>query len=170
MPFPLPKIPHADYHKPVRSGHHARWFGAPRDQGRRVHAGCDLIAARGTPIFAIDDGIVEEVSHAFYNGTGALAVRHHRGFVVRYCEVETESIKSVRKGQVVRAGDTIATVGKMLVDSMLHLELYAGTAAGRLSMPGSSSPFKRRSDLLDPTDLLDSLRNQVQVAGLEVRA
>jgi hypothetical protein len=41
---------------------------------------------------------------------------------------------------------------------MLHIELYRGTAQGGLT--ANNPPYKRRSDLLDPTPFLDQwLRN-----------
>lgn len=129
MPFPLPFRPRPDYHP---SGAHARYFGAARPNGRR-HAGCDLIAPRGTPVFAIDDETVEEYVVAFYHGTSAVAVQHG-AFLVRYCEVSPQSIASLRPGAQVKAGQQIASVGGMLHSSMLHFELYSGTKKGPLTM------------------------------------
>jgi murein DD-endopeptidase MepM/ murein hydrolase activator NlpD len=147
---------------------HARWFGAPRDGGRRKHAACDLIAPLGTDVFAIDDGYITEVTRDFYRGTSAIAVKHRSGFVVRYCEVLKDSIATMRKGDPVRAGQIIAQVGKMFRDSMLHLELYSGSDSGPLRSP--SPPFHRRKDLIDPTLLLDRLRGQVMMCRGTVAA
>ena len=47
MPFPLPFIPQLSY---TTGG---RRFGADRSGGRK-HAGCDLIAPLGTPVFAVE--------------------------------------------------------------------------------------------------------------------
>ena len=165
MPFPLPFVPHEDYHV---SSHHARYFGAPRDHGKRIHAGCDLFAKLGTAIYAVDDGVVVDVSTSFYHGTGAIALRHTPGYVVRYCEVLTDSVENIKRGQRFHAGDTIAQVGKMFVNSMLHFELYAGTAMGPLTNRHSHSPYQRRADLMNPIAFLDKLRGFVGICHAPV--
>ena len=176
MPFPLPFIPKAAY-----SGSHKgrRHFGAPRDNHTRKHAGCDLIAPLGTDVFAVADGTVYEFSPAFYNGTAAIAIQHpnlpgmkeNGKYIVRYCEVldgrkDAACFGSLRLGDKVSAGQTVAKVGKMITDSMLHFELYTGevTEKSRLSPPKGrldtskyDEKFKRRKDLMDPTQLLDEL-------------
>jgi len=157
MPFPLPFVPRLDYH-PSR-GHH-RYFGAQRPDGR-LHAGCDLIAPKGTPIFAMDDGFVEEYLPSFFRGTAAVSVRHG-AYVVRYCEVDPPSLASLRPGMQVKAGQQIAVVGRMTHDSMLHFELYSGRSRGPLTVR-RNKPFQRRSDLLDPTAFLDKLKHMVNV-------
>lgn len=162
MPFPLPFVPKPDYHKPSgRAQHHGRYFGARRDGGRRLHAGCDLIAPVGTEIYAIDDGTVVELNQSFYHGTGVIALKHPGGYIARYCEILPDSIEDTERNQRFKAGDVIARVGKMYSMSMLHFELYAGTGSGPLTAHGSRSQFKRRSDLLNPTSFLDSLRGNV---------
>lgn len=146
--FPFEEVPKLDYH-PSKS--HKRWFGAGRSG--RLHAACDLIAPQGTRIHAVGDGVVSRGMYYFYHGTFAIEVTHERGLVARYCEIERVAAGIV-KGAQVKQGQVIAYVGKMQVDSMLHLELYAGTATGNLSRP-NSPPFNRRSDLIDPTPYLD---------------
>jgi murein DD-endopeptidase MepM/ murein hydrolase activator NlpD len=153
MPFPLPFVPIQSY----RLG--GRRFGADRQKGRK-HAGCDLIAPVGTPIVAMADGIVAEwTGREFYHGTFAMAVQHH-GFVARYCEIKGVA-PGIGCGTIVKAGDVIAFVGKMHVDSMLHLEIYSG-AYGKGGLTNrKNQPFQRRSDLQNPTPLLDRLVNDV---------
>lgn len=80
MPFPLPFVPRQSY----KTG--GRRFGANRDNGRRKHAGCDLIAPVGTPILAIADGVVMEAAEReFYRGTYARrrATQGLRGALLR---------------------------------------------------------------------------------------
>ena len=79
MLFPLRRRPNADYHQGGRR------FGAHRGGGRR-HAACDLIAAAGTEILAVDDGYIIRDPYDFYHGTKALEVDHLM-FVVRYGEI-----------------------------------------------------------------------------------
>lgn len=158
MPFPLPFVPKLSY----KTG--GRKFGAPRDGGLRKHAGCDLIAPRGTEIFAIEDGHVVESARHFHRGTWQLAIRHSVG-VIRYCEIEEEPfIRQFERGTVVRAGQLIAHVGKMYRDSMLHFEFYKGTVAGPLTVR-SNAGFQRRSDLADPASLLDKLARNLRPAS-----
>jgi murein DD-endopeptidase MepM/ murein hydrolase activator NlpD len=155
MPFPLPFVPSASY----KTG--GRRFGADRADGRK-HAGCDLIAPKGTPIFAVADGRILHPPHYFYHGTWAFSV-NHGGFVVRYCEVLPPTVAELARllpGTAVRAGEVIAHVGKMRFDSMLHFEVYAGTMHGELTVR-ANKPFQRRADLLNPSDLLDRLRRSV---------
>jgi murein DD-endopeptidase MepM/ murein hydrolase activator NlpD len=57
----------------------------------------------------------------------------------------------------VKAGQVLGYVGKMhtVAQSMLHLELFAGTAQGPLT-DRNHPPYMRRGDLVDPTAFLDS--------------
>jgi murein DD-endopeptidase MepM/ murein hydrolase activator NlpD len=71
-------------------------------------------------------------------------------------------------GTHVVAGQVIAYVGRMFTMSMLHFELYAGTQRGWLTDP-RKKPFMRRSDLLDPTPLLDRLSRDVGRSHLPVQ-
>jgi murein DD-endopeptidase MepM/ murein hydrolase activator NlpD len=154
MPFPLPFVPTLSY----KTG--GRKFGAPRQNGRR-HAGCDLIAPLGTPIFAIADGeVVEATNRVFYRGTKAIVVQHG-DYLARYCEVSGYA-EGITKGTKVAAGKVIAYVGKMFVDSMLHFELYKGSyGEGHLTVR-HHPPFQRRADLQDPTAYLDKFLLDVQ--------
>lgn len=81
MPFPLSFVPKDCFYTGGRR------FGADRENGKRKHAACDLIADEGIPIYAIRDGVVElEAGKVFfYHGTTSLAVRapgrHHRSLL-----------------------------------------------------------------------------------------
>jgi murein DD-endopeptidase MepM/ murein hydrolase activator NlpD len=146
--FPLDTRPAQSYRERPRS------FGAPRSGGRK-HAGCDLYAPVGTPIYAIDDGEVLTDVYFFYDNTYALEVRHPR-FIARYGEIQKNVAPGIRKGTQVRRGQLIAHVGKLasLNMSMLHLELYTGASTGPLTVR-SNPPYMRRGDLMDPTPVLD---------------
>jgi murein DD-endopeptidase MepM/ murein hydrolase activator NlpD len=147
--FPLPFIPKLDYKTAGRK------FGAGREGGGRKHAACDLIAPKGTEIYAVEDGEVVRGPYDFYHGTDAIEFKlTGSGRIVRYCEIKGVA-KGVGVGSKLKEGDVIAYVGKMYKDSMLHFELYEGTATGRLS-DKSNKPYNRRKDLIDPTDYLDS--------------
>lgn len=131
----------------------ARYFGAPRDGGR-AHAAVDFIAPSGRLVYAMTDGTVARVS-LFFENTSAVEVKNTDGTVARYCEIDPY----VSAGTVVHRGDVI---GKIITNyggtSMLHLEMYMGTATGSLSQSSNHSysyvlvrDYERRSDLIDPT-------------------
>jgi murein DD-endopeptidase MepM/ murein hydrolase activator NlpD len=145
--FPLSFVPTLSYKKGGRR------FGANRDDGKRKHAACDLIAPKGTEIYAVENGKVTYGPYLFYRGTYAIEFRLDSGKVVRYCEIEKVA-SGVAVGSILTEGTLIAYVGKMYVDSMLHFELYEGTGSGPLTVR-SNPPYQRRSDLIDPTDYLD---------------
>ena len=147
--------------KPVRTSYlnipgTGRAFGYGRSG--RQHAALDYVVADGTPVYAMTGGTVVEYSPNFYGGTQAIGVKNDDGSVARYCEIAT----SKRVGSRVEQGEQIGTMKKNNIggSSMLHLELYRGTASGSLTNTSNttydyvSGSFKRRRDLLDPTFLL----------------
>lgn len=144
--FPLKTRSPSNYKSGMRK------FGSNRSGGRK-HAGCDLYAPIGTPVYAMDDGEVTNF-YAFYLGTYALEVKHS-GFVARYGEI-SKTATNIKKGSKIKKGQLIGYVGELkgLNMSMLHLELYSGTASGPLTVRGNK-PYQRRSDLIDPTPILD---------------
>jgi hypothetical protein len=95
----------------------------------------------------------------FYHHTYALVVQHH-GFLARYCEIRGVAL-GVGRGSVVKAGDHIAYVGKMFIDSMLHLEIYSKPHAAGLLTNRKNAPFQRRADLQNPTTFLDRLAHDL---------
>lgn len=158
MAFPLSFVPAQSWHERPRS------FGAPRSQGRRKHAGCDLYAPVDTSVFAVADGTVKRFA-PFYRGTYALVV-DHGGFVVRYGEIKKAIAEDLAVGARVRKGQKIGLVGKLsgLRIAMVHFEMYSGRGRGRLTDP-SRPPFMRRSDLMDPTGQLDAWAREPLPAG-----
>jgi hypothetical protein len=142
--FPLAQIPQPDW----RGG--ARFFGAPR--GGRSHAGCDLLAAPGTAIYAISDGVLVRGPYEFtgppkYPLTHAIEIRHG-AILIRYGEIAPGSYCG---GSTPSAGQKIAQVGAL---QMLHFEVYTnGASSGSLTNVGNM-PYQRRSDLTDPAPYL----------------
>jgi len=144
------------HHRPVPSYHDGgKKFGANRSNGTRKHAGCDLIAPRGTEILAMDSGKVIRGPYHFYSGTYALEIRHSNGKVVRYGEIMKIVPAGISAGARVSRGQVIASIGQLKSgNAMLHLEIYSGTESGKLTQAGNK--YKRRSDLIDPTPYLDA--------------
>ena len=147
--FPLPFRPKQNYRKGGLR------FGADRDGGARKHAGCDLLAPKGTEIYAVETGEVVRGPYPFYHGTDAIEFKlKSSGRIVRYSEIGSAAA-GVAIGTTVQEGSVIAYVGKMYKSSMLHFEMYEGTASGHLTNR-SNPPFQRRKDLFDPGDYLDN--------------
>ena len=173
--FPLPQYPKQTgwQHGKV---HDQRQFGGARDNGIRRHAGVDLEAPIGTSVLAMADGMVLRTAD-FYDQTWEVTVLHPGVGIIRYGEVDNHSIQSVRhRGIFVRQGQPIAKVGQRMTKgvpnprAMLHLEWF--TDAHLSAMLDTDQPnalsqgpkgtlahptFRRRGDLKDPTELLESL-------------
>jgi hypothetical protein len=146
--FPLRKRPAYSYKEGGRE------FGAYRSESR-LHAGCDLLAPEGTEVLAIDNGTVIQGPYEFYDVVYALEVKHDSGIVVRYGEILQSVPRGISAGARVSRGQVIGYVGLMTSgSSMVHFEMYKGTVNGALTT--GSGPYRRRSDLMDPTAFLDS--------------
>jgi murein DD-endopeptidase MepM/ murein hydrolase activator NlpD len=111
----------------------ARYFGASRANGR-AHAAIDFIAPNGRLVYAMTDGKVIRTS-LFFQNTSAVEVQNTDGTIARYCEIAP----AVSFNTIVHRGDVI---GKVITNnagtSMLHLEMYMGTATGKLSQSNTS--------------------------------
>lgn len=149
--FPLNAVPEESYKTGPRA------FASYRTP-TRSHAGVDLYHPYMSPIRAIADGVIVQPAYFFYDGTYALEVNHPGVGVVRYGEISSGKVIKFTAGEKVKAGQLIAYVGFLdsLKKSMLHFELYAGTASGPLTVR-SNLPYQRRKDLKNPTALVDKL-------------
>jgi len=77
----------------------------------RMHTGIDLSARTGTPVYATGDGVVEEAGSGAegFSGYGTVCVIDHGfGFKTLYAHLGKVT---VRKGQKVRRGEQIGTLG-----------------------------------------------------------
>lgn len=85
----------------------------------KKHAGVDLAASYGTPIYAIYDGVVTRASR--YSGYGkCVDIKHKNGYASRYAHL---SRFAVRSGAKVRKGQLIAFSGSSGVATGPHLHL-----------------------------------------------
>ncbi|SDP23881.1 Peptidase family M23 [Klenkia soli] len=95
-----------------------------------VHQGIDIAAPIGTPIYAPEGGVVLDAGPA--NGFGqAVYLQHADGVVTLYGHVDTFTVQA---GQVVAAGQQIATVGNRGQSTGPHVHVethYSGLYADR---------------------------------------
>ncbi len=96
-------------------------FGAPRDGGRRRHAGTDIFADRGVPVLAVADGVIEEMDQAVLAGQ-YIVIRHDNGWRSKYLHLDNDTpgtddglaigyAEGIEVGVWVPAGTVIGYVG-----------------------------------------------------------
>ncbi len=83
-------------------------WGAPRDGGARPHEGVDIMARRGTPALAAEDGVVSFVGDDRLGGRVVSIVSAARGHSLYYAHLDAQAVHA---GQSVRTGDTVGFVG-----------------------------------------------------------
>lgn len=83
----------------------------------KPHRGIDYAAPRGTPVFAAGDGVVTQSSYSKYNGNHVF-IKHPNGIVTKYLHFTKRKVK---KGQRVKQGQVIGTVGSTGLASGAHL-------------------------------------------------
>ncbi len=83
----------------------------------RPHNGIDYRAPRGTPVYAAGDGVVIRSAYNKYNGNHVF-IQHPNGIVTKYLHFTK---RKVRKGQRVKQGQVIGTVGSTGLASGPHL-------------------------------------------------
>lgn len=85
---------------------------------RKMHSGVDFAAPKGTPIYATGDGVVKEVKTVFGGYGKYIEIDHGFGFVTRYAHMNDFKVK---KGQKVKRGDIIGTVGNTGSSTAPHI-------------------------------------------------
>jgi murein DD-endopeptidase MepM/ murein hydrolase activator NlpD len=138
MTAPLPAIDTAeplrlDFERPVPAGVRAvvgSGWASPRGTGptRRLHRGLDLGLSIGTPILAVDQGVVTFVQSQDIGDAGIwTAVRHPSGVTSRYIHLSRTLVKV---GQFVQRGERIGLSGDTASRGVphLHLDLRAPAA------------------------------------------
>lgn len=105
------------------------FFGDPRDAGHRRHKGVDIFAERGTPALAAADGRVLRVGTNRLGGKTVWMYAEGLGLAFYYAHLDRQS---VRRGQRVRAGETVGRVGNTgnarSTPPHLHFEIRDGGA------------------------------------------
>ena len=72
-----------------------------------VHKGIDLALKKGEPIYAIYDGEIIEADYDQWNGN-FVKIKHDNDIISVYCHC---SKLFVKKGDIIRGGEVIASVG-----------------------------------------------------------
>jgi len=93
------------------------WRLHPVTKERKMHYGVDLKAAEGTPIYAVDDGVVV-VSKYTNTGPGEYITIKHAGYHSFYCHLAR---RKVMQGKKVKAGDIIGYSGNTGISTGPHL-------------------------------------------------
>jgi murein DD-endopeptidase MepM/ murein hydrolase activator NlpD len=114
---------------PIKGTRIGSGFGSrvnPVTRQRSVHNGLDFPAARGTPVYATADGIVEKSGYDHGSGFGNLIIlQHNFGFKTYYAHLqktEVESSQYVHKGQLIGySGNTGRSTGPHLHYEVRHL-------------------------------------------------
>jgi len=85
-------------------------FGDGRDGGARTHRAIDILAPRGTPVLAADDGIVLRLSNSTLGGITIYAADPEERLVYYYAHLERYR-SGLAQGDLLTKGDTIGFVG-----------------------------------------------------------
>lgn len=84
-------------------------YGAPRGSGS--HQGNDIMADRGTPLVAVDDGVISKMSRA-ETGLGGIYIWLKRADGVQYYYAHMDSIaEGLEDGARITVGQVVGTVG-----------------------------------------------------------
>lgn len=90
-------------------------FGASRSYGyARPHLGHDLMAATGTPVIAVESGIVEVMGWNQYGGwrVGIRSFDTKRYYYYAHLRQNRPFHTDLKEGKIVKAGDVIGYVGR----------------------------------------------------------
>jgi len=128
---------------PLKQGRVSSKFGW---RGRQMHKGIDIAAKRGTPILAVEDGVV--VRSKYVRGYGRLLeIKHGEMYLTRYAH---NSKNIVKVGQKVKKGQLIALVGSTgrATGSHLHFEIRKnGVAINPIKYLGAMDTFNLAENL-----------------------
>ena len=125
IPKHTPKRSSSKFLQPV-SGKIISGYG-PKDGGL-YNDGINIVAARGTPVAAAENGVVVYAGSALKGSGNLILVRHDNRWMTAYAHLDKINVE---RGAILKRGQTIGTVGSTgSVDSpQLHFEVRRGTDA-----------------------------------------
>jgi murein DD-endopeptidase MepM/ murein hydrolase activator NlpD len=135
LPPPRPGTPAVIDEPPPRAGTAFLWpvrgriLAAYGPQAGGLHNdGINIGAPRGTAVRAADNGIVVYAGNEIPGFGNLVLVRHDGGWMTAYGHVDA---MRVRRGDTIRRGQTIATVGQTggVTQPQLHFEIRRGSSA-----------------------------------------
>ena len=96
-----------------------------------THKGLDILAEEGTPVRAVLDGEVIEVTNDTIMGI-TIGLQHEGDLITRYCNLSTGAMVSV--GEKVKKGEVISGVGRTAANKtcegpLLHFQVLIGDKA-----------------------------------------
>ena len=103
---------------PIAAGYgysHYNDFGAARSFGfRRKHLGNDLMGTLGTPVVAVEGGLVEAMGWNRYGGwrIGIRSFDSRRYYYYAHLKKDTPFAPNLREGDIVQAGDLLGFMGR----------------------------------------------------------
>lgn len=103
---------------PIAAGYgysHCDDFGVARSFGfRRKHLGNDLMGALGTPVVAVEGGVVEAMGWNRYGGwrVGIRSFDSRRYYYYAHLQKDTPFAPGLAEGDMVQAGDVIGFMGR----------------------------------------------------------
>ena len=103
---------------PIAAGYgysHCEDFGVGRSFGfKRKHLGNDLMGGLGTPIVAVEGGVVEAIGWNRYGGwrVGIRSFDSKRYYYYAHLQKDTPFAPGLEVGQIVQAGDLIGFMGR----------------------------------------------------------
>ncbi|WP_336249294.1 peptidoglycan DD-metalloendopeptidase family protein [Stomatohabitans albus] len=119
-------------------------WGFPRSGGR-THKGVDMMAAKGTPIYAVADGHVER---AYWNRLGGLSINFVDSLGHKYYYAHMDAVY-VTDGQQMKVGDVMGAVGNtgnaQSTPPHLHFQFHPNHG-------GPVPPYELTRSLCGPND------------------
>lgn len=121
----VPKRAGSKFLRPV-NGNIIMDFG-PKKNGLH-NDGINIKAKRGTPVKAAENGVVVYAGNALKGSGNLVLLRHQDQWMTAYAHMNDVSVK---KGDIIRRGQPIGTVGSTgsVASSQLHFEIRRGTEA-----------------------------------------
>ncbi|GBD92130.1 murein DD-endopeptidase MepM [bacterium BMS3Abin04] len=99
------------FKRPVKGGRLTSIFGSQRILNgvpKNPHNGLDIASPRGTPVYAMADGIVRLVGHKFFYNGNFVLIDHGQGLNSIYLHFRKTFVKD---GQFVKKGEEIGEIG-----------------------------------------------------------
>ena len=79
-------------------------------RGNRVHEAIDIVVPRGTPVLAVDDGIIEKLFTSAYGGLTIYEFDRDKTYCYYYAHLDRYA-DGLKDGMAVKKGDVIGYVG-----------------------------------------------------------